>query len=566
VRGLFFREGLILSAAGSAIGALGAIAYAALIMWGLRTWWVGAVGTTALEVRPSAIPLLTGAVAGLVTSLLWIAWALWRAARAPARSLLKGALDIESLAPRPRRHARAIARVVIGSLVVIALLSAATFGWVGRTAGFFGAGAAALATALAALGLWLRKDPTQPAPGAPWRGLGRLGLGNARARAGRTALATALIAFATFVIVSVGAFRREGPRDVSDKTSGTGGFAVIAESVAPLLYDPGMSQGREAYGLDSPELQSVLAGATFARFRLRPGDDGSCLNLYRPENPRILGVPEPFVSSGGRFTFAASLAATEAERHNPWRLLDRDLPGGVIPAIVDATSLTYVFHKRLGDEMAIERSSGQPVTLRFVASLSHSIFQSELLIADRHFVRLFPDNEGFRVWLVDVAPARAARVMEALEDRLSDAGVEARGTDERLRAYERVENTYLSTFQALGALGLVLGTLGVGAVLLRNVLERQREIALLQAVGYQEHHVRWIVLAETAFIVLTGVAIGIACALLAVQPALAEHGGRTPWLAVATVVAAVAITGWLASVAATSVALRLPILSSLKSE
>ena len=55
---------------------------------------------------------------------------------------------------------------------------------------------------------------------------------------------------------------------------------------------------------------------------------------------------------------------------------------------------------------------------------------------------------------------------------------------ERLAAFHRVENTYLSTFQALGGLGLLLGTVGLSAIMFRNVLERRRELALLRAVGY----------------------------------------------------------------------------------
>jgi hypothetical protein len=37
-----------------------------------------------------------------------------------------------------------------------------------------------------------------------------------------------------------------------------------------------------------------------------------------------------------------------------------------------------------------------------------------------------------------------------------------RRTQRKLAAFHRVENTYLATFQALGALGLLLGTLGLG--------------------------------------------------------------------------------------------------------
>ena len=56
-----------------------------------------------------------------------------------------------------------------------------------------------------------------------------------------------------------------------------------------------------------------------------------------------------------------------------------------------------------------------------------------------------------------------------------------RSVPDRIAAFHRVENTYLSTFQSLGALGLLLGTAGLAAVLLRNVLERRRELALLRA-------------------------------------------------------------------------------------
>ena len=73
-------------------------------------------------------------------------------------------------------------------------------------------------------------------------------------------------------------------------------------------------------------------------------------------------------------------------------------------------------------------------------------------------------------------------------------------TADNLAAFHRVENTYLSTFQALGGLGLLLGTLGLGAVLLRNVMERRKELALLRAVGYRPEHLRTMVIAENAFL------------------------------------------------------------------
>jgi len=391
-------------------------------------------------------------------------------------------------------------------------------------------------------------------------------MANASVRPGRSVLAVALIAFAAFVVVSVGAFRRDSVGSPTDPASGSGGYTLVAESVAPLMYDPATAQGRAAYGLDSPEIERSLQGVLIDRFRLRPGDDGSCLNLYRPEHPRILAPTPAFIARGGRFSFAETLAGGDAERANPWLLLNRDRGDGSIPAIVDATSLTYVFHKALGDEIAIERTGGPPARLLVVATLSHSIFQSDVIIADQHFVRLFPQNEGSRVWLVAAPPPRAAQLTHLLEERLSDFGLEVSDAAERLRAYQRVENTYLSTFQALGALGLVLGTFGLGAVLLRNTLERQREIALLQAVGYRRGDVRWLILSETTLLVSLGLALGVGCALVAVQPALTREGGSVPVVLIAAVLAAVTVAGLLSSLVAAGVALRLPLLASLKTE
>ena len=85
VRGLFLREGAVLAAIGSLAGVAGAIGYASLIMLGLRTWWVGAVGTTALRLQPDALTLAVGAVAGFVTALGVILLMLRQAGRAPCR-------------------------------------------------------------------------------------------------------------------------------------------------------------------------------------------------------------------------------------------------------------------------------------------------------------------------------------------------------------------------------------------------------------------------------------------------------------------------------------------------
>ena len=150
---------------------------------------------------------------------------------------------------------------------------------------------------------------------------------------------------------------------------------------------------------------------------------------------------------------------------------------------------------------------------------------------------------------------------------MADLGARVTGTAERLAQFHRVENTYLSTFQTLGGLGLLLGTFGLATVLLRNVLERKRELALLGAVGFRRAHVTTMVVAENVLLLVAGLAAGAVSAALAIAPAAAERGSRLPFTSgSALLMVAVLATGLLSSVLAIRAATRLPLLASLRSE
>src|SRR5205085_10554553 len=123
---------------------------------------------------------------------------------------------------------------------------------------------------------------------------------------------------------------------------------------------------------------------------------------------------------------------------------------------------------------------------------------------------------------------QAPGLSATIEDRASDLGADVTSTVERLAEFHRVENTYLATFQALGGLGLLVGTIGLAAVLLRNVLERRRELALLRAVGYAPRDLFAIVLAENAALLACGLLVGALSALVAIGPAAADRGVRPP--------------------------------------
>jgi len=390
--------------------------------------------------------------------------------------------------------------------------------------------------------------------------ISQLGFRNAAWRPGRSVLCIALIASATFLIIAVDAFRRDA-RPVLDPKSGTGGYPLMAESLLAVIHDPNSASGREALNLSKPAFGSVR----FNLFRVRAGDDASCLNLYQPRDPRILAPVGNFIQQG-RFSFQDSLAKTPDQKSNPWLLLDSVFSDGAIPAIGDANSITYVLHRKLGEDVVIDPTGGHPVRLRLVAALADSIFQGELLISEKNFLRIFPNQPGYRFFLLDVPRENAADIPGAFEAALTDYGFDVTSTTERLAAFHRVENTYISTFQMLGALGLLLGTFGLAAVLVRNVLERRREMALLQAVGYRRRNLGVVILAENALLLAGGLAIGAVCALIAVIPAIVSRGGHLAALSMAGWLAIILITGLAAAFVATLAVIRLPLLPALRAE
>jgi ABC-type antimicrobial peptide transport system permease subunit len=554
VRSLFLREGVVLAVAGSLLGVLGALAYAALIMWGLRTWWVGAVGTTLLRLHVAPSALLIGLLSGVVTALGVIWWTLRGLRKLAPRALLAGVTRLEQPSAKPGKLQRLA--MIVFACTGIALLALSAFKAIGQTGGFFGAGFCLLIAALCGWSVWLRSDRAAVLQTQGWRGVAQLGWRNATVNAGRSVLCIALIASAAFIIVAVDAFRRDGHADVNDKKSGTGGYALYAESLLPIVRDPNSQQGRDELNLSGDDFKNLK----FTRLRLRPGDDTSCLNLYAPRNPRILGVPNEFVQQG-RFAFASSLAQTAEEKANPWLLLHSQ---NDVPVIGDANSLMYVLHKSVGDLIELNDERGTPVKLRIVAALQDSLLQGELLMSEDNFKRLFPSLPGQRVFLVETN--QPTQVRSLLEDRLSDYGFDAESTVTRLAGFHQVENTYLSTFQALGALGLLLGTVGLAAVLLRNALERRRELALLRATGYQPAHLRWLILAENALLLGCGLLTGIGCAVIAIAPAWLARGGRLSLVSLGLLLLAVLVTGLAASGLAVRAAIKTPLLPALRVE
>jgi len=565
VRRLLMIEAVTLASIGGLIGIAGALAYGQLIMHGLRTWWIGAVGTTQLTLHVTPSSLAGGALGGIVAAIICVFLSLRAVAKLSPRALLAAQVIGHEPAGDPKLARRNRIIGVVAGVFALAALAAGFLSEAAQAGAFFGGGAAALISAMFLLSSWLRSRPSTVIAGRGTGAVLRLGVRSAAFRPGRSVLSAALIASAAFIIVSVDAFRKSGGEVAASRSSGTGGFALIATSELPLVHNPNEAAGREALIISAPELLQTK----FTRFRVRPGDDASCLNLYRPTAPTIVAPERGFIEAG-RFEFSSSLAETEAERANPWRLLQRPVTaGGPIPVIADATSLQYVLHAKVGDIFSMDIGADRALELQFVGAIKDSVLQGELLMSEENFVRLFPSQQGYRYFLIDApvtTAAAAGQLAGVLEKELTTFGFDAVTAAERLEAFHRVENTYLSTFQSLGGLGLLLGTIGLAAVMFRNVLERRRELAVLRAVGYDRRRVSQMILAEAGLLLGAGLGAGILSALIAVVPAWTSGSGRGPGMMLVLLLAGVVLAGVLSSVVATRAALGGRMLDALRSE
>lgn len=572
-RCVFLGEGVLVACAGCVLGAAAGVGFAQLMIHGLTTWWVGAVGTRflRLDVQPMALIIAavgTLAVAGLV---IWVA--LVRMTRRPPRELLAGiSADDDAIDVRERRSGTwrqiafdslllvAVALPVAGILDVVPG-SEAAFGLTWQVIGFFVAGLAWLAAGILLLGRQLNRRRGETITDGTRASLTRLAVANASRRPWRSLLTTSLIAFATFVIVAVAAAHRNPAAERPDRQSGNGGFTLVAESSQPVLFDLNSQEGRSRLGLGRSEATTLPDEVTVHGFSLRPGQDASCLNLYQTAVPTLLGAQPDFLERGG-FRFANTPGDT------PWMTLQESLPDvdglPAIPVIGDMNTLQFSLKKGIGDVILFPDASAPQYALQVVGMLDGSIFQGVLVMTDDNLKRIAPEVTGRRWFLVESGTGQPMeQTAEALETALAPFGLDTEPVSQRLAGFLAVQNTYLSTFQMLGGLGLIVGTIGLAAVMLRNVLERRSEIALMLAVGFTRARVLTLIAVENTLLLFWGMLTGAAAALVAMLPHLLSTGADVRWPLLGLTLGGVLLVGSISVVLPVRAAARTSVRESL---
>ena len=573
-RAIFLGEGLFVSILGALVGAAGGVLFARLMIFALTTWWVGAVGTRFLQLDIQPVSLAIAAGATILLSAIVILFVLLRLTRRSPRELLTGGSDDQTLSGQRKLWSRLRAfSGICAAACAIGLPVASLSGWIPSSeafsgfswqiAAFFTSGCAALYAGLALLGSTLRRRTGDTISEQHAGGLLKLAIANAARNPGRSLLTTSLIAFATFVIVAVAAARRNPTQEDPNRDSGDGGFVLVAESAQPILFDINSQDGRSRLGLNRSDATQLPAGVEVYGFEMRRGEDASCLNLYQATVPTLLGASSDFIERGG-FRFA------DTRGDNPWTLLNEDMePTGMlptIPVIGDLNTLQYNLKKGMGDVILFPDDDQPEFALQVVGQLDSSIFQGVLVLSDSNLKRIAPEVSGDQWFLIETAtPADSDATSTALETAMRVYGFDTESVSQQLAGFLAVQNTYLSTFQMLGALGLLVGTFGLSAVMIRNILERRAEIALMQAVGFAGSRIMFLIVFENSLLLLWGMVTGTAAALLAILPHLLSSGAAVSWPLLGITLGVVAAFGSIAVIAPVLTASRTSIRSGLTS-
>ena len=529
VRRRFLYEGGIIAGIGSLMGCLLAVGYAQLMIFGLQTWWLPAIGNPFMELHASPWSLLLGTVISLAVVMISIRLTVQKLGRASTVSLLAGGTDfVEATTSKPKTRKK-------GSLPFLFALMGIGIGILVGHPIF-----RLLCVAFVVIGVgWTLFDRWLKSQNVP-KQLNRMrfAVRNAARQPGRSRTCVTTISIACCIIVAVGANRHDAPPETE--------YAFVAESALPLQHNLNTSDGRFELGF-SEKASERLSPSEVIPFRVLPGEDVSCLNLYQPQKPQILGASDAMLNQV------------------PWSGLGlMSTEKGKIPAIGDEKSLRWILHHNPDDDFIVQDEFGKPLRLE-LETVVNSLFQSQLIISESNFTEYFPSQSGYQFFLIKTPPALREETAQILEKTLGDYGFDLTSASARLASYRAVENTYISTFQSLGGLGVLLGTFGLALVLFRNIIERRGELATLRAFGFRRRLLSWMLFLESCFLLTIGMLIGIVAGLAAIF-ASQGHLPSFPWFSLTITLLFIFGFGIIANAVAVAVALRNPLLTTLKSE
>jgi putative ABC transport system permease protein len=548
-------ESLFVLILGSAVGIVLGIFYNHLLLVGLNSVWQDAVKTNMIEIYIKPLSLLIGGLSGFIISSLSIYFVSRKQLKQELASLLnkQEILSREKYVKWPVWIAWNAFAVTLG-LVIFSVLNGVEY----HSSSFLMAGFFMLIYLLLLISQFIRnRSKAKFTKRAIPKNLAFKNLG---LHHNRNMAAIILLALGSFAVIITGANRKTFHGIENDNTSGTGGYLFWAESSAAILHDLNSLEGKEKYGLDD----SIFDEIEFHQIQKVEGNDASCLNLNLVHNPGILGVKTNLFQKRQAFTIVRYL--NEDFKLFPWKSLNKAFGENTYPAFLDETVLKWGLLKDIGDTLFYTDEKGEQINLIIAGSLNNTIFQGHVLLSDRLIQKHYPSISGSKIMLIDGPLKKKDTIEQMLNDLFVDYGLEITSTSERLAEFNSVTNSYLSVFMMLGGLGILIGTIGLGIVLLRNLQDRKYELALLKAIGFKQKHIFRLIFSENILILFFGLSAGVIAAFVGVLPSFLSPAFNLPIGFVLILIGSILLVGFLSIFITAKSATQKNYLTHLRSE
>ena len=495
IRWIIGLEASAVCVVGSVLGLGWAWFFGKSILWMLGGSWSGAVSNLQIIYSPSVGSIIAGLGISFFMGLMALSLASRKLFKiAPVVLLNEANLAKNAILTKEVLWIQWIER--IGWVLVGFILSLSWYFSISPGVAFFATGTSLL---MAGLARYYRKQYLPNDGTSPTKILDHL-----ECRTGRKLIVIGMLAIGAFLVIGAGAFKQRATIHPLDRQSGTGGFSHRI-TTAMAIYDDLL--GEEAGDLFDLN-QDLMRQVTLVPLRSSVGDDASCLNLNQSLSPSLYGVP--LDQMNGRFNFIGG----------SWADLKEPIGPNIFPALVDQNTLIWSLKKKVGDRLTYLNEEGKPFYVEITAVVKGSFLQGGLYLAEQNWIKNFSGRGGYQHFWMTVDRQSEPDVLFHLKDRLYNFGLEIQSTKERLTKLIRVENTYLAIFQALGGLGVLLGTIGVFVVVFRNLYERRAELAILRAIGFSSKKLFQLAWRENGKLVTGGLSWGIGAGLLGILPSL----------------------------------------------
>jgi len=495
---MMWRESVPVVLIASLVGVVAGFLYTFIVMWLLGSVWKGATHTEGFAVHIDLPTILIGLFIALIISFSLIHWVIVRSLKEKKQKksiTASGKLRILAITSSIISVGLIVANILFMQSVPIFMITGIVF--------------------IATFSLWGLFWITTKG-NAEHNGIRQQNLKwkNIRANKKQAILAFFSLSMGVYIVFSVG-LNRQDFSDHSKLINGTGGYTLWGESTVPVYYNINTQQGR-----DKLNLKDLPANTNTLQCLRYEADEASCLNLNKVNTPTVLGLD---INQLNNSEFKIQKSLNDWNRQQVMAQMQTK-NNEVVPALVDATVLQWSLVKSIGDTLRYPSEGGKEILIQIIGTLSNSVFQGNILVDKKLFSGMWPEKQGSEIFLVKTDKKDIQPTKQLLQQALNNYGVLVTTTNDRLRQFNTVTDTYLSIFLTLGGLGLMLGIFAFIIVIRKNLATREAEIRMYFMFGFRSNQVRNLLFNENLLVPVYALISGIVASFIAVSPNLKNIG------------------------------------------